>query len=466
MLRFIAALFLLLTLTAGPAFAQAGDSPAEAVPATIAAESAPEDDARITRRIEQLFSEIDVLSNVAVTVEAGVATLTGETASTEAARRAETLAARVEGVATVENRIQRDVSLGGRVDPALGQAAEQLRAGVRALPLVGLALLVFVAIAGFGWLVTGRKALWRRVTPNLFVAELVAASARAVSVVLGVVAALSLLDATALLGALLGLAGVVGLALGFAVKDTIENYVASVMLSVRQPFRPNDHVVIDGHEGRVIRLTSRATVLMTLDGNHLRIPNAAVFKAVILNYTRNADRRFDFKLGVDADDDGEAAARAGVETLKALPFVLGDPEPLGFIEQAGDSTLDLRFSAWINQTQSDFVKSRSAGLAAVKMALEHGGFTLPEPIYRLRFDQPPALPGAGPAPEARPRQASEAGSGPGTGTRTGSETGTESGAKPVIAADTRPDEAIKRRVEQERADAGDPDLLSTDAPRE
>jgi small-conductance mechanosensitive channel len=462
MLRFIAALLVFVMLLAGPAFAQTGDGPAEAAPAPIATESAPEDDARMTRRIQQLFSEINALSNVAVSVEAGVATLTGETASTEAARRAETLAARVEGVATVENQIQRDVSLGGRVDPALGQAADQLRAGVRALPLLGLALLVFMAIAGLGWLITGRKALWRRVTPNLFVAELVAASARALSVVLGVVAALSLLDATALLGALLGLAGVVGLALGFAVKDTIENYVASVMLSIRQPFRPNDHVVIDGKEGRVIRLTSRATVLMTLDGNHLRIPNAAVFKAVILNYTRNADRRFDFKLGVDAADDGEAAARAGVETLKALPFVLGDPEPVGFIEQAGDSTLDLRFSAWINQTQSDFVKSRSAGLAAVKMALEHGGFTLPEPIYRLRFDQPSAPPtpspgAAGAAAEgAQPRQVPTAGP--------GSET--ESGARPAIAADTRPDEAIKRRVERERADAGDPDLLSTDAPSE
>ena len=111
----------------------------------------------------------------------------------------------------------------------------------------------------------------------------------------------------------LGAAGVAGLAVGFAVKDTIENYVASVMLSVRQPFRPNDHVVIDGKEGRVIRLTSRATVLMTLDGNHLRIPNGAVFKAVILNYTRNAERRFDFKLGVDADDDAQAAATLGVD---------------------------------------------------------------------------------------------------------------------------------------------------------
>ena len=66
----------------------------------------------------------------------------------------------------------------------------------------------------------------------------------------------------------------------------------------RQPFRANDHVVIDSFEGRVIRLTSRATVLMTPDGNHLRLPNAMVFRSVILNYTRNPSRRFEFDVGI------------------------------------------------------------------------------------------------------------------------------------------------------------------------
>jgi len=445
----IAALALAVPASALGQEAGAGDDPGPSTP--ISTEADPEQDGRTARRIEQIFFEIEALSGVAVSVESGVATLTGETASAAAALRAETLAARVDGVVTVENRIGRDVSVGGRLDPALGEAAYMLRGGVRALPLVGLALLVFLAIAALGWMVAGRTTLWRRVTPNLFVAELVSASVRVATLMLAIIAALSLLDATAFLGALLGAAGVAGLALGFAVKDTIENYVASVMLSVRQPFRPNDHVVIDGKEGRVIRLTSRATVLMTLDGNHLRIPNGAVFKAMILNYTRNAERRFDFKLGVDADDDGEAAVRTGVEALTQLKFVLGDPEPAGFIEQAGDSTLDLRFHAWIDQTATDYMKSRSAALAAVKAALERGGFTLPEPIYRLRFDS--GTPASArddanlPAASSPPRTAPPAQAG-------------------AIAADTKPDEAIKRRVDAERAETRDPDLLSPDAPSE
>ncbi len=84
---------------------------------------------------------------------------------------------------------------------------------------------------------------------------------------------------------------------------TADNYVSSLVLSLRQPFRAGDHAVIASHEGRVARMTSRATILVTLDGNHLRIPNSIVFKAVILHYTRNPERRFEFDLGIDANDD-------------------------------------------------------------------------------------------------------------------------------------------------------------------
>src|SRR3546814_6765294 len=100
-------------------------------------------------------------------------------------------------------------------------------------------------------------------------------------------------------------------------RDTVDNYVSSLMLSLRQPFRANDHVVIEGHEGRVVRLTSRATILMTLEGNHLRIPNSTVFKAVILNYTRNPERRFDFELGIDANDDPVDGMAVGLRAISA-----------------------------------------------------------------------------------------------------------------------------------------------------
>ena len=185
--------------------------------------------------------------------------------------------------------------------PVLGQFGHDLRGLVQASPLIGVALVIAILIGLLGHLLASVDRFWRWISPNAFLAELLGTMIRFAFIILGIVAGLEVLGATALLGAVLGGAGVIGIAIGFAVRDTVDSYVSSLMLSLRQPFRANDHVVIEGKEGRVVRLTSRATILMSLEGNHLRIPYSAVFKAVILNYTRNSQRRFDFDLGVDAD---------------------------------------------------------------------------------------------------------------------------------------------------------------------
>lgn len=437
-------------------YAWAQEPPETAPDPEIETRSVEAPDAAIASRINEIFEEIGSLSQVDVSVTAGVVTLSGETASAEAAARAETLALRVDGVVTVENAIERDVSVSNRLAPALSDAEDYVSNTFRFLPLLALSVGVFVLIAFLGWLVSRWDGLLRRITPNAFIAELAKTTLRAASIVIGAVAALSLLDATALMGAFLGAAGVIGLAVGFAVRDTIENYIASIMLSLRQPFRPNDHVVIDGKEGRVIRLTSRATILMTLDGNHLRIPNASVFKAVILNYTRNPQRRFDFLLGIDADDDPLAAIETGLAAIQGLDFVLDQPAPQAFIENVGDSNIVIFFAGWIDQSLADFGKSRSVALSAVKDALEEEGFALPEPIYRLRFDAnaPPALKEADGAmistSEAQPRPRKQR----------------PARHIPAQQVDVRPDTDLVEKVEEERRDDAGSDLLATAAPQE
>lgn len=348
-------------------------------------------DARIARRIEGIFGELPAFRDVRAQVSEGVVTLSGTVPQDADIARAEAIAGRISGVVTVENRIERDLSVSG--SNAVGTLADRTQSFVRMIPLAGVALAIWAVIALIGYLIAGIGALWHRVAPNSFLAELIASAIRFVFVIGGLVVALDVLGATALLSAVLGGAGVIGIALGFAMRDTIENYVASLMLSLRQPFRANEHVTIDSFEGRVIRLTSRATVLMTLDGNHLRIPNSTVFKAVIVNFTRNPARRFDFLLGIDADDDPDAARALGRETMAALPFVLADPPPEARTEEVGDSNIVIRFLGWIDQRETDWSKARSRAIAAVKGALEEGGFALPEPIYRLRFDErTPPLP--------------------------------------------------------------------------
>ncbi|MDT8387816.1 MAG: mechanosensitive ion channel [Thiogranum sp.] len=189
-----------------------------------------------------------------------------------------------------------------------------------------------------------------------------------------------------------------------------------------------------------------------IPGNHLRIPNAQVFKATILNYARNPERRFNFELGIDADDDPLAAIQTGVQAMDALDFVLKEPPPLGIIRQVGDSNIVIFYAAWMNQRNADFMKSRSLAIAAVKDALETNGFGLPEPIYRLRFDQSAA------GLLTAPRDTTAA---PERPTRTPKQARIQPQAQ-----DVKPGHHIDDKVAHERREGHEQDLLNESAPTE
>jgi len=354
--------------------------------AEIETKPTPKKDNDIRQRIQGIFSEIDGLQAVSISVTQGVVTLTGETANEKKAQQAINLTNRITDVVTVEDKIERTLDVQDNVSTVYQGLKNQFRNLIKALPLLLVGIVIFAIVAWFGSFLSNRKSMWQRVTPNPFVAELLAQTIKVIFIIFGLILALSLIGAETVLGTLLGGAGVIGIAVGFAVKDTIENYIASLMLSIRQPFRARDQVVINDLEGIVVRLTSRATILMTLDGNQLRIPNAEVFKGVILNYTKNPERRFTFELGVDANDDPLAAIKVGLDAIHTLEFVLDEPKAIAVINNVGDSNIILEFQVWVNQSETDFAKARSIAIRETKHALENEGFSLPEPIYRLRFN--------------------------------------------------------------------------------
>jgi len=340
----------------------------------------------IRQRINGIFSEIEGLQAVTVNVTQGVVTLAGETANEKKAQQAINLTNRLTDVVTVDDNINRTLDVQENVSTVYQGLKAQLENLVKALPLLLVGIVIFALVTWFGSWLSRRKKMWQRLTPNPFVAELLSQTIKVIFIIFGLILALSLIGAETVLGTLLGGAGVIGIAVGFAVKDTIENYIASLMLSIRQPFRARDQVVINGQEGIVVRLTSRATILMTLDGNQLRIPNAEVFKGTILNYTKNPERRFTFELGVDANDDPLAAIKVGLDAIHTLAFVLEEPKAIAIITNVGDSNIVLEFQVWVDQSETDFLKARSIAIRETKHALENEGFSLPEPIYRLRFN--------------------------------------------------------------------------------
>lgn len=385
-------LLLLVSLLISPLSA-ADQTPASPIPeaAVIDPATAPPDK-NIADRLEQIFSQIDDLSGIKVEVQAGVVTLAGEVPGKRSAEEALALASKVEGTVYVRNRLVEATQVAARVSPAVVKLRELGNRTVALLPVLGLALLIVVGFWLLGTFLTRRRGLFDFLGLSDLGSELARRVIRTLVVGLGIVIALEILDATAVVGAVLGIAGVAGVALGFAFRNIIENYLAGILLSTRNPFSIGDHVEIGAFGGKVVRLTSRDTVLMTLDGNHLRIPNSIVINKELINYSRNPLRRFDFSVGVSVDLDLTHVRSVGLATLRDLKGVLADPPPAILVEALGDSAVKLRFFAWIDQKASDFNKSRSEAIRTVKAAFDQAEIEMPEPIYRVHLRENSQVP--------------------------------------------------------------------------
>jgi small-conductance mechanosensitive channel len=138
-------------------------------------------------------------------------------------------------------------------------------------------------------------------------------------------------------------------------------------------------------------------VLLTPDGNHLRIPNAKVYKAVIVNYTRNPKRRFDFDVGVDTEQNLADAQKLAASTLAEMKGVERDPPPFCHVQSLGDSNVVLRTYGWVDQTRAEFGSVRSEATRLVKAAFDRAGIVMPNPIYNVHVDRLPHRPDAAPA---------------------------------------------------------------------
>ena len=344
-------------------------------------------DKMIAKRLQQIYSELDDLKGVSASVSNGVVTLQGEISSKEQEAKAVQFAKQIENVVEVENKLVVSHSLNKRLYKTLSKIqrlGEQILAG---LPLILLAFLVFLLFWTIGGWISNRQGFFRRISVNFFIADLLGKLAHLTFILIGIVLALSLLDATALLGTILGAAGIFGLAIGFAVRDTVENFIASLLLSIRNPFEVNDFVDVDGHQGNVARLTSRATILISPDGNHIRIPNSTVYKSVITNFTRKPERRFDFDLDIRGEKNLSRAQDLALKALKILSGIMIEPKPQVIIQGLGDSSVVMRIYAWVDQRQHDFIKVRSEAIKLVKRALDEEDIVMPYPVYNVKISR-------------------------------------------------------------------------------
>jgi len=404
---------------------------------TITTENSAQQDAAIAMRIREILSELGNYEDVTVIVNEGVVTLRGTTTSAIEVVELNQLTTRIEGVVAVRNQVTETTDIAERLNPAIERFQSRIDQFIAFVPLALIAGAAFALVVFVGFTLARMRQPWERLAPNTFIAEIYRQLMRIVFVIFGIVIALDILNATALLSTILGAAGIIGLALGFAVRDTVENFIASVMLSFRQPFRPNDTVEINGDVGKVIRLTSRATILLSFDGNHIRIPNATVFKSRIINFNQNAERRFMFSVMVERDADLLETRTLVEKTVQDLPFVLAEPAAQTWIEALHPAGIELVITGWVDQNETSIVRGKGEALRQVKLAIQSAGIVIPDATQAIQLT----------------RDAN-------TATQEMQES-TE-----VEMVDASEDAALDRIVDAEREDEISEDLLRKDSPKE
>jgi small-conductance mechanosensitive channel len=199
--------------------------------------------------------------------------------------------------------------------------------------------------------------------------------------VLGVFVSLGIMGVNT--GALVASMGLFGVALGFALKDVIENFVAGFVVILQRPFEAGDMIIIGDIEGEVLEVRIRDTVILMYDGRQAFVPNASIFTQPLTNNTRTRRRRMDLDVGISYSDDTARAMRVAVEALDGIDGVLDDPSPFVVAKGFEESSVGLKAYFWIDPVESDFLEAKSAAIAAVKKSFQEAGIEIPFPIVTV-----------------------------------------------------------------------------------
>lgn len=346
------------------------------------------DDDRIAQRLGEVLRATERFSTIEVDVREGVAFLTGATKREESRTLAGDLARRTEGVVAVVNNISIEQGPIWTLEPAKRELLALWRQVIATAPLVGVGLVVLV-LSFLAASLAQRAAgtLVGRSTESDLLRGVLRKLAYVAVLLIGIYIALRVSGLTRVALTVVSGTGIIGLILGFAFRDIAENFLASLLLSVQRPFRIGDVIEVDGNTGVVRKVTSRGTLLIDFDGNHIQISNATVYKSTIRNFTANPKRRLTFTVGIGYDDDAAQAQEVLRGMLQSHPAVLGDPEPLVLVEQLGASTVNLRAYYWIDGTAHSMPKVGSSVMRLAKGALEREGISMPDEAREVIFPQ-------------------------------------------------------------------------------
>ena len=255
------------------------------------------------------------------------------------------------------------------------------------LPNMVLALIVFAIFFFVGREI---KRVVRRVTRNHRQARnlglVLGRLAQGITVLVGLFVALSIVIPTFRAGDLVQLLGISGVAIGFAFRDILQNFLAGILILLTEPFRINDQIVFKNFEGTVENIETRATTIKTYDGRRIVIPNAELFTNSVTVNTAFDKRRLEYDVGIGYGDDIDRAKQLMLEAMHSVEQVLKDPAPDVLVMDLAESTVNIRARWWVNPPRwADALDSRDKVLTAIKKKLMANGIDLPFPTQQILF---------------------------------------------------------------------------------
>lgn len=176
---------------------------------------------------------------------------------------------------------------------------------------------------------------------------------------------------------IIALLGAAGLAVGFALKDTLSNIAAGIMLLFLRPFNAGDSVACGGISGTVDEINLFTTHFTTGDGLFVSVPNSSLWGGSITNYTRNGKRRLDVAVGIDYADSIDAGFAVLRGIAASEPRFLPDPAPAVLVTALADSSVNLTLRGWTSV--ADFGQAQCDLNKRVKEEIEKAGLSIPFP---------------------------------------------------------------------------------------
>ncbi len=343
-------------------------------------------DEEIRQRLQSVLEATDWFVGPRVRVEQGVVFLGGRVETTELKRWAGDLAGNTQDVVAVANQMQVIEPPTWDFQPAWNGLRGLWRDLIRSLPLLVLALLILLLSGGIGLLATraARSLLRRRLRANLL-RNVIARAAGLLVVLAGVYLVLRVSGLTQLALTVVGGTGLIGLILGIAFREITENFLSSIFLSMQRPFETGDLVEVSGVTGYVQQLNMRTTVVMTLEGNLVQIPNATVYKSTLRNFTTNSNRREDFVVGIGYENSINEAQEVARRVLTDHPAILKEPAASVLADSLGPATINLRVYFWLNGREHSWLKVRSSVIRLVKRAFQRHGISMPDDAREVVF---------------------------------------------------------------------------------